>query len=409
MKVIEGSVTAAKGFRAAGNAVGVKGAITEKKDLAIIVSDVPAVAAGAFTTNVVKATSVTRNMKIMEGKGKINAVVANSGNANACTGEEGIKSNEKMAQCLADILGVDSSTVLTASTGVIGAVFPIDTITKGIKATFPMLGYDRNNALMAAEAIMTTDTYSKEVAVEFDLGGKTVHLGGMAKGSGMICPNMATMLSFITTDAAISQELLNKALKEDIKSTYNMVSVDGDTSTNDTVVVLANGLAGNEEVVSESKDYDAFKEALHYVNERLAKNLVRDGEGATKFMEVNVTGAATEADAKTMAKSVVKSSLFKAAVFGEDANWGRVLCAMGYSGVKFDPQKVDIVFASNAGEILLMDNGTPIVFDEDKAKTILSEKEIQVNIKISEGNAKATAWGCDLSYEYVKINGDYRS
>lgn len=409
MKVIEGSVTAAKGFRAAGNAVGVKGVITEKKDLAIIVSDVPAVAAGAFTTNVVKATSVTRNMKIVEGKGKINAVVANSGNANACTGEEGIKSNEKMAQCLADILGVDSSTVLTASTGVIGAVFPIDTITKGIKATFPMLGYDRNNALMAAEAIMTTDTYSKEVAVEFDLGGKTVHLGGMAKGSGMICPNMATMLSFITTDAAISQELLNKALKEDIKSTYNMVSVDGDTSTNDTVVVLANGLAGNEEVVSEGKDYDAFKEALHYVNERLAKNLVRDGEGATKFMEVNVTGAATEADAKTMAKSVVKSSLFKAAVFGEDANWGRVLCAMGYSGVKFDPQKVDIVFASNAGEILLMDNGTPIVFDEDKAKTILSEKEIQVNIKISEGNAKATAWGCDLSYEYVKINGDYRS
>ena len=409
MKVIEGSVTAAKGFRAAGNAVGVKGVITEKKDLAIIVSDVPAVAAGAFTTNVVKATSVTRNMKIMEGKGKINAVVANSGNANACTGEEGIKSNEKMAQCLADILGVDSSTVLTASTGVIGAVFPIDTITKGIKATFPMLGYDRNNALMAAEAIMTTDTYSKEVAVEFDLGGKTVHLGGMAKGSGMICPNMATMLSFITTDAAISQELLNKALKEDIKSTYNMVSVDGDTSTNDTVVVLANGLAGNEEVVSEGKDYDAFKEALHYVNERLAKNLVRDGEGATKFMEVNVIGAATEADAKTMAKSVVKSSLFKAAVFGEDANWGRVLCAMGYSGVKFDPQKVDIVFASNAGEILLMDNGTPIVFDEDKAKTILSEKEIQVNIKISEGNAKATAWGCDLSYEYVKINGDYRS
>lgn len=409
MKVIEGSVTAAKGFRAAGNAVGVKGVITEKKDLAIIVSDVPAVAAGAFTTNVVKATSVTRNMKIMEGKGKINAVVANSGNANACTGEEGIKSNEKMAQCLADILGVDSSTVLTASTGVIGAVFPIDTITKGIKATFPMLGYDRNNALMAAEAIMTTDTYSKEVAVEFELGGKTVHLGGMAKGSGMICPNMATMLSFITTDAAISQELLNKALKEDIKSTYNMVSVDGDTSTNDTVVVLANGLAGNEEVVSEGKDYDAFKEALHYVNERLAKNLVRDGEGATKFMEVNVTGAATEADAKTMAKSVVKSSLFKAAVFGEDANWGRVLCAMGYSGVKFDPQKVDIIFASNAGEILLMDNGTPIVFDEDKAKTILSEKEIQVNIKISEGNAKATAWGCDLSYEYVKINGDYRS
>lgn len=409
MKVIEGSVTAAKGFRAAGNAVGIKGKITEKKDLALIESDVPATAAGAFTTNVVKATSVLRNMEIMESGVKINGIAVNSGNANACTGEEGVKSNKEMAQCFASLLGVDENTVLTASTGVIGAVFPIETVKEGIKNTFPMLGYDRNNALMAAEAIMTTDTYSKEVAVEFELGGKTVHMGGMAKGSGMICPNMATMLSFITTDADISAELLNKALKEDIKSTYNMVSVDGDTSTNDTVVVLANGLAGNDKVTEEGADYDTFKEALHYVNERLAKNLVRDGEGATKFMEVNVEGAATYDDAKTMAKSVVKSSLFKAAVFGEDANWGRVLCAMGYSGVKFDPNKVDIVFASSAGSILLMDKGTPIVFDEDKAKTILSEKEIQVNIKISEGNEKATAWGCDLSYEYVRINGDYRS
>lgn len=409
MKVIEGSVTAAKGFRAAGNAVGIKGKITEKKDLALIASDVPATAAAAFTTNVVKATSVLRNMEIMESGVKINGIAVNSGNANACTGEEGVKSNKEMAQCFASLLGVDENTVLTASTGVIGAVFPIETVKEGIKNTFPMLGYDRNNALMAAEAIMTTDTYSKEVAVEFELGGKTVRMGGMAKGSGMICPNMATMLSFITTDADISAELLNKALKEDIKSTYNMVSVDGDTSTNDTVVVLANGLAGNDKVTEEGADYDTFKEALHYVNERLAKNLVRDGEGATKFMEVNVEGAATYEDAKTMAKSVVKSSLFKAAVFGEDANWGRVLCAMGYSGVKFDPNKVDIVFASSAGSILLMDKGTPIVFDEDKAKMILSEKEIQVNIKISEGNEKATAWGCDLSYEYVRINGDYRS
>ncbi len=409
MKVIEGSVTAAKGFRAAGNAVGIKGKITEKKDLALIASDVPATAAAAFTTNVVKATSVLRNMEIMESGVKINGIAVNSGNANACTGEEGVKSNKEMAQCFASLLGVEENTVLTASTGVIGAVFPIETVKEGIKNTFPMLGYDRNNALMAAEAIMTTDTYSKEVAVEFELGGKTVRMGGMAKGSGMICPNMATMLSFITTDADISAELLNKALKEDIKSTYNMVSVDGDTSTNDTVVVLANGLAGNDKVTEEGADYDTFKEALHYVNERLAKNLVRDGEGATKFMEVNVEGAATYEDAKTMAKSVVKSSLFKAAVFGEDANWGRVLCAMGYSGVKFDPNKVDIVFASSAGSILLMDKGTPIVFDEDKAKMILSEKEIQVNIKISEGNEKATAWGCDLSYEYVRINGDYRS
>ena len=234
-------------------------------------------------------------------------------------------------------------------------------------------------------------------------------MGGMAKGSGMICPNMATMLAFVTTDCAISKELLNKALKADIQTTYNMVSVDGDTSTNDTIIVMANGLAENEEIASEGKDYDTFKEALHYVNERLAKNLVRDGEGATKFIEVNVNGAATEQDAKTMAKSVVKSSLVKAAMFGEDANWGRVLCAMGYSGVKFDPTKVDIVFESAKGDILLMDNGTPIVFDEEKAATILSEKEITVNIKISEGSQKATAWGCDLSYDYVKINGDYRS
>ncbi len=409
MKVIEGSVTAAKGFRAAGNAVGIKGKNAEKKDLALIASDVPAAAAAAFTTNVVKAASVLRNMKIMESGVKINGIAVNSGNANACTGEEGVKSNKEMAQCFASLLGVDENTVLTASTGVIGAVFPIETVKEGIKNTFPMLGYDRNNALMAAEAIMTTDTYSKEVAVEFELGGKTVRMGGMAKGSGMICPNMATMLSFITTDADISAELLNKALKEDIKSTYNMVSVDGDTSTNDTVVVLSNGLAGNDTITEEGEDYEIFKKALHYVNERLAKNLVRDGEGATKFMEVNVEGAATYEDAKTIAKSVVKSSLFKAAIFGEDANWGRVLCAMGYSGVKFNPDKVDIVFASSAGSILLMDKGTPIVFDEDKAKIILSEREIQVNIKICEGNEKATAWGCDLSYEYVRINGDYRS
>ena len=328
MNVIEGSVTAAKGYRAAGAAVGVKGKVTEKKDLALIVSDVPANAAAAFTTNVVKAASVMRNMRIMESGVKINAVAANSGNANACTGSEGVKSNKEMAECLAELLGVEGDTVLTASTGVIGAVFPIETIKKGIKDTFPKLGYTRNDALMAAEAIMTTDTYSKEVAVEFELGGKTVRMGGMAKGSGMICPNMATMLSFITTDANISSELLNKALKEDIKSTYNMVSVDGDTSTNDTVVVLANGMAQNEPVMEEGADYETFKQALHYVNERLAKNLVRDGEGATKFMEVNVKGAKTCEDAKTIAKSVVKSSLFKAAVFGEDANWGRVLCRL---------------------------------------------------------------------------------
>ncbi len=409
MKIIEGSVTAAKGFRAAGNAIGVKGQITDKKDLALIVSDVPATAAAAFTTNVVKAASVQRNIKIIENGGKINGIAANSGNANACTGSQGVKANKEMAKSLANLLNVDENTILTASTGVIGAVFPEETIVNGIKNTFNMLGADRKNALMAAEAIMTTDTYSKEVAVEFEINGKTVHMGGIAKGSGMICPNMATMLSFVTTDINISKSLLNKALKEDIKTTYNMVSVDGDTSTNDTIIVLANGLAQNDIIDKEDNNYEIFKNALHYVNEKLAKELVRDGEGATKFVEVNVEGAKTYADAKTIAKSVVKSNLLKAAVFGEDANWGRALCAMGYSGVDFDPNKVDIVFASTAGEILLMDSGTPIVFDEYKAKTILSEKEIQINIKINEGNEKATAWGCDLSYDYVKINGDYRS
>ena len=406
MNIIDGSVTAAKGFKAYGAAVGIK---KDKKDLAIIASDVPCDAAAAFTTNIVKAASVLRNIDIMGSNVKINAVVANSGNANACTGEKGVIANLQMASCLAKCMEVDENTVLTASTGVIGAEFPIDTVINGINETFPKIGYKREDAHLAAEAIMTTDTYSKEIALEFEIGKKTVRIGGMAKGSGMICPNMATMLSFITTDANIDSKLLDKALKEDIKTTYNMVSVDGDTSTNDTVIVLANGMAKNERITEENEDYISFVKALHYVNEHLAKDLVRDGEGATKFIEVNVNGAASYNDAKTIAKSVVKSSLFKAAIFGADANWGRVLCAMGYSGVDFNPQKVDIIFESNAGKILLMDNGNPVVFDEDRAKEILSEKEIRVNIKISEGNESATAWGCDLSYDYVRINGDYRS
>ncbi|MEA5083520.1 MAG: bifunctional ornithine acetyltransferase/N-acetylglutamate synthase [Lachnospiraceae bacterium] len=406
MKIIDGSVTAAKGFNATGAAIGIKKGV---KDLALISSDVPAIAAACFTTNVVKATSVLRNLDIINSGIKIKGVAINSGNANACTGELGKKSNEEMAQSLAKELGVEENTILTASTGVIGATFPIETVKAGIAKTATSLGNTRADALLAAEAIMTTDTYSKEVAVEIEIGGKTVHIGGMAKGSGMIHPNMATMLGFITTDVAIEVDLLKKMLKEDVEKTYNMVSVDGDTSTNDTVVVLANGLAENPVIKTEGEDYQIFKEALHYVNERLAKNLVRDGEGATKFIEVNVKGAKTAEDAKTIAKSVVCSSLVKAAMFGEDANWGRVLCAMGYSGVQFDPEKVDIVFESAKGSILLMDNGTPIVFDEDKAADILSEKEIIVNVKISEGEAEAKAWGCDLSYDYVKINGDYRS
>ena len=407
MKIIDGGVTAPKGFKATGNAVGIKKGV---KDLALISSDVPAVCAGAFTTNVVKATSVLRNIEIVKNKkNKISGVAVNSGNANACTGELGVQGNLQMAEKFAELLNVPADTVLTASTGVIGATFPIDTIKKGIDDTFPMLGYSREDAHVAAQAIMTTDTYSKEVAVEIEIGGKTVKIGGMAKGSGMIHPNMATMLGFITTDINITQELLDKALMVTIPKTFNMVSVDGDTSTNDTVIVLANGMAENDIIDTENEDYKVFADALYYINEKLAKELVRDGEGATKFIEINVDGAKTEEDAKVIAKSVVTSSLVKAAMFGEDANWGRVLCAMGYSGIDFDTKKVDIVYRSEKGTIDLMTQGTPIVFDEDKAKEILKEKEIYVDIKIAEGEAKATAWGCDLSYDYVKINGDYRS
>ena len=407
MKIIDGGVTAPKGFKATGNAVGIKKGV---KDLALISSDVPAVCAGAFTTNVVKATSVLRNIEIVKNKkNKISGVAVNSGNANACTGELGVQGNLQMAEKFAELLNVPADTVLTASTGVIGATFPIDTIKKGIDDTFPMLGYSREDAHVAAQAIMTTDTYSKEVAVEIEIGGKTVKIGGMAKGSGMIHPNMATMLGFITTDINITQEFLDKALMVTIPKTFNMVSVDGDTSTNDTVIVLANGMAENDIIDTENEDYKVFADALYYINEKLAKELVRDGEGATKFIEINVDGAKTEEDAKVIAKSVVTSSLVKAAMFGEDANWGRVLCAMGYSGIDFDTKKVDIVYRSEKGTIDLMTQGTPIVFDEDKAKEILKEKEIYVDIKIAEGEAKATAWGCDLSYDYVKINGDYRS
>lgn len=406
MQKIEGGITTPKGFRATGAAIGIKNGV---KDLALIASDVPATAAAAFTTNVVKATSVERNMEIMDKKGKINGIAINSGNANACTGEAGAAANQEMAETFASCLKVAPDTVLTASTGVIGAAFPIEIVKKGIETNAPKLGNTRQDALLAAESIMTTDTYSKEIALETEIGGKTVRIGGMAKGSGMIHPNMATMLSFITTDVAIDQSLLEKALKEDIQSTYNMVSVDGDTSTNDTVVVLANGMAGNEPITEEGTDYEEFKKILHTVNEQLSKDLVRDGEGATKFIEIKVKGAASREDAKKVAKSVVTSSLVKAAMFGEDANWGRVLCAMGYSGILFDPKKIDIIYKSAKGKINLMEQGTPIVFDEDKAKTILKEKEIFVEIQMAEGKEEAAAWGCDLSYDYVKINGDYRS
>lgn len=406
MKEIRGGVTAAKGYQATGGAAGIKQGIS---DMAFLASDVPAIAAAAFTTNVVKAASVTRNMEIIEKKGKIKGVVMNSGNANACTGEAGLAANSEMAASFAACLLVEEAMILTASTGVIGSPFPIDVVKKGIDKLSKNMGYSLEDGTLAAEGIMTTDTRKKEVAVSLSLGGKTVTIGGMAKGSGMIHPNMATMLAFVTTDAAISRDLLDKALKASIDTTYNMVSIDGDTSTNDTIVVLANGLAGNEEIVEESPDYLAFAEALYTVNEKLAKMLVKDGEGATKFIEANVSGAADDNTAKIIAKSVITSSLVKTAMFGEDANWGRVLCAMGYSGAAFDPNNVDINFESTKGSIKLMENGTPIVFDEEAAAKILKEDEIIINIKIFEGSGKATAWGCDLTYDYVKINGDYRS
>jgi len=406
MRIIDGGITAAKGFLAAGAHIGIK---KIKKDLSLLYSEKPAVAAGMFTQNIVRAAPVVRNEQIIKNEKKVRAIVTISGNANACTGEQGLLDNQKMADVYAQMLQVSSEEVLTAATGIIGKQMPINIIEQGIQKITPQLKRDRQSAKEAAAGIITTDTFLKEVAVELEIGGKTVTIGGMAKGSGMIHPNMATMLAFITSDVCIKRELLDEMLKQSIQTTYNMVSVDGDTSTNDTVIVLANGMAGNVEITEKNTDYEAFQNALHTVNTKLAKDLVRDGEGATKFIEVNVTGAKTQQDAKIMAKSVVTSNLVKTAMYGQDANWGRVLCAMGYSVVNFDTKKVDIIYYSEKGSIDLMIEGSPIVFDEEKAAEILSEKEITVEIRIQEGNEKATAWGCDLSHEYVSINGDYRS
>ncbi len=406
MKVVEGSITSPKGFKACGNMIGLK---KDKKDLALIMSEVPAVCVGTFTTNKVKAAPVKRDMELVAKEVKVSGVVINSGNANACTGDKGIEDNEKMAGIYADLLGVDKDAVLTASTGVIGAMMPMDVIEKGIKNTFSMLTNEVTGGHEAALAIMTTDTVNKEITVEVEIGGKTVTVSGMSKGSGMIHPNMATMLGFITTDAAIERPLLDEIIKECVKDTYNMISVDGDTSTNDTLIALANGMAGNKVIDEKNADFEAFKEAVYAVNGYLAKKMAEDGEGATKLLTVNVKGAKTKLDARLMAKSVIGSSLVKAAMFGEDANWGRVMCAMGYSGADFNPDKVDIVFSSEAGSILLMDKGTPVKFDEDFALKVLKEKKIIVDIDVFNGEETATAWGCDLSYDYVKINGDYRS
>lgn len=404
MKVIKGNINSVKGFKSYGSAVGLK---KRKKDMAIILSDVMCNSAGCFTTNVVKAAPVYWDMENVSKD--IKGIVINSGNANACTGEQGLKDTEEMASILGSLAGVEKENILVCSTGVIGVNLPMEKVREGIKSTFKGLDSSFEAGLSSAEAIMTTDTYSKSVAVEVELDGKVVRIGAMAKGSGMINPNMATMLCFITTDCAISKKMLSKALKDCVKDTFNMISVDGDMSTNDTVLCLANGLAENEEIVEENESYNKFKDALFFVNKTLAIACADDGEGATKLIEANVKGAKTEDDAKKIVLSVVSSSLLKAAMFGEDANWGRVLCAMGYSGAKFDPMQVSINFRSENGVISLMEKGSPIVFDEELASKVLSAHNIYIDMVLSDGDFEATAWGCDLTYDYVKINGDYRS
>lgn len=407
MKIIDGGVTAAKGFLAAGLAAGIKKG--NKKDMAMIYSSTPCMAAGTFTTNLVKAAPVKWDQEIVYHQPSAQAVVINSGVANACTGSEGMECCQMTAQEAAKVLNIEPTQVLVASTGVIGQQLPMDQIREGVRNLAPLLSGAREASALAAQAIMTTDTVPKEVAVTVELGGRTVSIGGMCKGSGMIHPNMCTMLSFVTTDAAISREMLQKALSDVVKDTYNMVSVDGDTSTNDTVLLLANGMAENPEITEDCKDYETFKEALLYVNTCLAKKIAGDGEGATALFEVKVVGAENKEQAVTLAKSVITSNLTKAAIFGHDANWGRILCAMGYSGAQFDPDRVDLYFESAAGKLQIIENGVAVDYSEEEATRILSEKEVTAVADLKAGDAKATAWGCDLTYDYVKINADYRS
>lgn len=407
MKQIKGGVTAAKGYEAASTAAGIK--YQGRTDMALIYSQVPCVSAGTFTTNVVKAAPVKWDRQIVDSGAGVQAVVVNSGIANACTGEEGMGYCKETAEAAAKALNIDAAGVLVGSTGVIGMQLPMQKLVDGIQVLAGKKAEGLQSGHDAALAIMTTDTVEKEMAVEIEIGGKTVTIGGMSKGSGMIHPNMCTMLAFITTDAAITKEALQKALSEDVEDTYNMISVDGDTSTNDTAILLANGLAGNQEITYASPEYETFKEALHMVNETLAKKMAGDGEGATALFEVKVVGAESIKQAKTLAKSVVCSNLTKAAIAGHDANWGRILCAMGYSGVQFDPEKVDLFFESKAGKLQIIENGVATDYSEEVATKILSEPEITATADIKMGDYSAIAWGCDLTHEYININADYRS
>ena len=407
MKFIEGGVCAAQGFKAAGVHVGVKTHNTDKKDLALIVSDVDCAAAAVFTKNVVKAAPIHVDMKHLE-NGKARAIVANSGNANACA-PQGEENAIKMCQAAAAAIGCAPMDVLVSSTGVIGQTLNIGVIQAGMPGLYAALDSSPAASDAAAHAIMTTDTVKKEVAVETVVGGKTVRLGGIAKGSGMIHPNMGTMLCFLTTDCAISPAMIRTALLETVNVSFNRISVDGDTSTNDSCIVLANGLAGNAEITEKGADYDAFLAALRTLSIELAKKMASDGEGARHLITCTVSGARDEEQAETVSKSVIGSTLTKAAIFGADANWGRVLCAMGYSGESFDPDKVDVHFASAAGDIAVCEKGRGLNFDEDLAKKILTEHDVEINITMGEGEAACTCWGCDITYDYIKINGDYRT
>lgn len=411
MQIISGGVTASKGFLAAGIYAGLK---KSKKDMAAIVSTTPAVAAGTYTTNKVKAAPVIWDQAITNKDTPVSAVVVNSGNANACTGEQGLADCLRTAEKTAEELqrlgyAVKAENCLVCSTGVIGVLMPMSTILPGVEKLASALSPALESGSDAAESICTTDTHRKEIAIEVDINGVVVHIGGMAKGAGMIHPNMATTLSFLTTDALIGKEFLQELLGSTIEDTFNMIDVDGDTSTNDTCLILANGMAGNKKIEKGSAEAKAFSEALEYVLRYLAKELVRDGEGATRFMEVRVEGAKDKQNAKILARAIVTSTLFKAALFGADANWGRALCAMGYSGADFNPEKVDLNFSSSQGVIEVLRGGRPLPFDEAKAKVVLSEKSVNVLAVCHQGDGVATAWGCDLTYDYVRINGDYRS
>ena len=408
MNIINGGICAPNGFLASATEANIK--YKNRTDMAMIFSKVPAISAGVYTTNLVKAAPVLWDRKITDSEVDVNAIVINSGIANACTKDEGMEYCKQSAKKAASELGAEENSILLASTGVIGMQLPIERICTGIESLSNSLEQSGKAANEAAKAIMTTDTVSKEIAIEFEISGKTVRMGAMCKGSGMIHPNMCTMLGFITTDVNISKELLLKALREDVVDTFNMVSVDGDTSTNDSLIILANGLAYNEKIVNESsEEYKVFKSNLNFITTALSKMIAGDGEGATALFEVVVEGAKTKETARTLAKSVVTSSLTKAAIFGHDANWGRILCALGYSGEKFNPDNMELYFESENGKILIYKDGVSVGFDEEKATKILSAKEVRALVKLNMGDFGATAWGCDLTFDYVKINADYRS